>query len=361
MTNLYWENSSADQFSNRLEWRGFMELSPRLSLLATASATQSHHNAEGTALSSAQTALTAAIPGTGAYVLAAADETLTYALSQDWTLLEGLGGGAQVPVFDSTGAKTYQGSARLRLERLWEFDAGGLETRARYVAYRGGAVTRTGAGGNQAQLINELVGTWRHDWSYDWASRAEAGVAHVELITRNHEFWQPVGLLGISYFQDDGEAELTYRHGITTSVFLGLTYVSDELRLHGSIPLDKHDRVYIAASAGYQRSRILDAEGDLATHLKLALGDVAVGYRILNELELSLRYQHVEQISDADLPPLPLTFARNTVLATATLSYPAERDMPRTYREPQRVDQSDAVGGDQSNPTGGTIGGGPPR
>ena len=43
------------------------------------------------------------------------------------------------------------------------------------------------------------------------------------------------------------------------------------------------------------------------------------------------------------LPPLPLSFMRNTVLLTATIKWPPDRVMPRRYRAPRRVDRSDEI------------------
>jgi hypothetical protein len=123
------------------------------------------------------------------------------------------------------------------------------------------------------------------------------------------------------------------------------------VRLRGSIPLDEDDKIFLSTSTGYQRSRILDEFGDLATRVDLWLGDVALSYQVTNELALSARYQHAEQVSGADLPPLPLSYVRNTGLVTATFEYPPEREMPRTYRESRRVDRSDIFESSYEDPT----------
>jgi hypothetical protein len=349
--NLYLNTSSANTYSNRLEWRGFLEPSARLQMIFSASATQAHQHTQGTLLSSAQTAMNAVLPGTGAYVLATGDESAAYDLSPEWALLQGFGVATQLPVFDADGPRTYQLSGRLGIEHLWFSDAVGVEARGSYVRYSGAPLTAGGAPGDQSQLIGEFVGSWRHDYGYFFSSRIEAGAAHIWLLERDRQFWQPIGLAGLSYLHEEGEADLTYRHAVTSSVFLGQTFLTDEVRLRGSIPLDEDDKLFLSASVGYQHARILDVEGDLATRLDLVLGDVALGYRVLDELELAARYQHIEQTSEADLPPLPLSYTRNTALLTATIEYPPDREMPRTYREARRVDRNDALEGIYDNPT----------
>ncbi|HEY6559966.1 MAG TPA: hypothetical protein VI072_21930 [Polyangiaceae bacterium] len=353
--SLFFDNWGANSYSNRLEWRGGLEPHPRLQLIFVASATQSHQHTQGTLLSASQTALNATVPGTGAFILAGGSQSLVYELSPEWAFLQGTGAGAQFPIFDTEGSRTYQISQRLGLERVWLSDAVGLEGRGNYVAYRGTALRETAlgtfAGGDQSQFVAELVGTWRHDFGYYFASRVEAGAARVWMLERGRQFSQPIGLAALSYIHENGEAELSYRHALTTSVFLGQTFLSDEVRLRASIPLDEDDKIFLSASSGYQRSRILDEYGDLATRVDLWLGDVALSYEVLPVLTVAARYQHVEQVSGAELPPLPLSYVRNTGLLTATVEYPPEREMPRTYRESRRVDRSDVFESSYEDPT----------
>jgi hypothetical protein len=73
------------------------------------------------------------------------------------------------------------------------------------------------------------------------------------------------------------------------------------------------------------------------------LGDVALGWQTTDELTLDLRYQHAQQRSDAEAPPLPLSYARNTVMLGAIVALPPDREMPRRYRPPRRVDRTDEL------------------
>jgi hypothetical protein len=48
-------------------------------------------------------------------------------------------------------------------------------------------------------------------------------------------------------------------------------------------------------------------------------------------------------MSDVQVPPLPLSFVRNSVMATVAFRFPPEREMPREYRAPRRVDGADEI------------------
>jgi hypothetical protein len=58
---------------------------------------------------------------------------------------------------------------------------------------------------------------------------------------------------------------------------------------------------------------------------------------------VTLKYQYVRQWSDAEGPPLPLSFARSAVTLGATVKFPPDARMPRPYRAPRRIDRSDEI------------------
>jgi hypothetical protein len=70
---------------------------------------------------------------------------------------------------------------------------------------------------------------------------------------------------------------------------------------------------------------------------------VGVAWLATESLAFSLRYQHINQESDADLPPLPLSYVRNNVMIGARYEFPPDSEMPRAYRAPRRVDQADEL------------------
>ena len=124
---------------------------------------------------------------------------------------------------------------------------------------------------------------------------------------------------------------------------VGQSLVVDEVRLRGALPLMPQGILTGAASAGYQHGRLIAEDATLAARVDVALLDLSLAWQATKSLELGARYQHVRQSSDATRPPLPLSFIQNNVLLGATLKFPPERDMPRAYRAPRRVDRSDEI------------------
>src|SRR4029077_15977036 len=162
------------------------------------------------------------------------------------------------------------------------------------------------------------------------------------------------------YVTELGDAELAYAHLVTTNPLLGQTLLVDEVRLRGGLPLTKKGELLVAASSGYQRGRLLDENATLAAHVDVILADVGVGGQVTDLLLFGIRYHHVQQILDTRVPPLPLSFVRNSVMIGATFRFPPEEGMPRAYRAPRRVDRSDEIrdavqpteGGPQERPEG---------
>src|SRR6185503_4301657 len=117
----------------------------------------------------------------------------------------------------------------------------------------------------------------------------------------------------------------------------------DEVRLRGAVPLMARDELVDAASAGYQKGRLIEEDATLAAHVDVILVDVGLGWQATDNLTVGPRYQYLQQFTDADHPPLPLSFTKNTVMLGATVKFPPDRDMPRPYRQPHRVDRSDEI------------------
>jgi hypothetical protein len=273
-----------------------------------------------------------------------ADETLTVDLGTFWRGWQGASAGLQTPVDPALVDElptTYEAGGRLGGERLFIDDALGVEARSRYTLIRNAVGDEGLELGNLAQVINEYVGIWRHDWGRYVTSRVEAGAVQVIPLYADWIFWHPAGLATLAYAREEGRADVSYAHTVRTNLLLGQLVLIDEVALHGAIPVDEDDEVWVASTLGYQRGRLLGSDGEPANRVDVFVGDAGVAWQVADHLTLSARYQHIRQISDADLPPLPLSFDRNTVMATVTLKYPPDRDMPRQYRAPMRVDESD--------------------
>jgi hypothetical protein len=189
--------------------------------------------------------------------------------------------------------------------------------------------------------VSSAVGRWRSDWGRYFTTQIDAGAVHVLKITQDAEFWHPTGLALLAFSRREGDAEVAYRHTVRTDLFLGNTFLVDEVTARGSLPIDEDGDVVVEASGGRQKNRLIDLDGELATVVDVWLLDVGASWRVQSSLRVGLRYQHIEQESGAELPPLPLDFVRNTILAVASFEYPPDDRMPRAYRPPRRVDRDD--------------------
>jgi hypothetical protein len=341
--DLFFERTNVSTSSNQLEYRAFFDLSPRLGLIVGASAIQSNRYASIILAPPAAGALNATPTGSGAFLSASADELVSTDLAPGLRGYEGMDVTEQTPLFDTVAPRTIVPAGRIGIERSFLADALGAEARAEYSHVEGSLSPDGRALGVQSQVIGTGVGLWRHDWGRDFTSRVEAGVLRLQRMNTGHGFWEPTGRASLAYVTPIGDAELAYAHTVTTNPLRGQTLLFDEVRLRGALPLTEKGEVLVAASSGYQRGRLVDENAALAAHVNAILVDVGVGWQVTEMLLLGLRFQHIEQISDTRVPPLPLSFVRNSALIGATFRFPPEREMPRAYRAPQRVDRADEI------------------
>lgn len=343
--DLFFAASGSNTYSNRLEWNGFVVTSPTTSLSLSAAAAQSSYDAANRQTSSATTAVAAALPGTGSFVDATTGEEFAAEVSPAWTLMQGTHLELGTPLGSAAPAPTgFAADEHVGGERAWEHDAAGIDFRAGYSVVSNAVNADGTSTGTLHQLTNAMVLTWRHDFGRYFSSRAEAGEEVVLQLTRHSQLWTPTGLLMVGYAREEGSAYLSYTRTAALNALLGQTLLVDEVRLSGALPLDRRAHWVVATSTGYQHGRLIEATGDLATHVNVLLADVALSWQALDQLTLSARYQYFDQRSGAARPPLPLSFVRNTVMLTATLEIPRSKDMPRAYRAPRRVDKSDRIG-----------------
>jgi hypothetical protein len=250
----------------------------------------------------------------------------------------------QLPIRTGSGAPTtYELGGGVGIDREWMADALGMEGSTRYALILNGRTIAGEIVDAQSQFINKLIGRWRHDYGEFFTSRVEAGAVQVVRPGRGSQFWNPAGTAAIAYVREDGDVELSYSHDVRTSLFLGQTFLIDEVKLRGALPITEHDDVVISSSAGYQHNQVIDLDGTLSATLNVILVDAAIAWLATDSLALSLRYQHIDQASTNDAPPLPLSFVRNNVMLGARYEFPPDREMPRAYRAPRRVDRADEV------------------
>lgn len=341
--SVFEKQSGANTSSNRLDYLGFFDLSPRTSMLLTSSLVESRPYTTSLVVPPGVGEVAASPPGSSAILGASAGEQLDFDVAEGWRAWQGTGVLAGMPLAGTSRQRTLEATARVGGERAWRADALGLEGRGDYTVITGGVAADGAALGVQKQLVGTGVAVWRHDLGRQFTGRAEAGAVRVQRLSSGRGFWEPTGTASLGWTPMLGNAELSISHRVTTNPLLGQTLLVDEAQLRAGVPFDDKGTVVLGASGGYQRGRLIEEDATLAAHVNTLLLDVGLAWQTTDALGLSLRFQHAEQISDAALPPLPLSYVRNTALLTATVRFPPEREMPRAYRAPQRVDRSDEI------------------
>jgi hypothetical protein len=351
--DVYFGESSASAASNRLDYRGFFDVAPRLALVLGAAATQSDRFSS-IAFAAPGSGVTGVLPaGSGSFLQASADEMTSFDVNPRWRIWQGVGVVGDTPLFGDEGPRTLVLAGRTGVEHRFTLDAVGVEARGDYSVVKDGVASDGRPAGTQRQVVAGGVAQWRHDWGPDFTSSAEAGAVRLERLDSGRGFWSPVGAATLAYTQEFGDAQLTYSHGVTTNPLVGQSLVVDDVRLRGALPLLPKNELAVAASAGYQHGRLIDEDATLAARVNVVLIDVSLAWQATELIELGARYQHVRQMSDAEVPPLPLSFVQNNVLLGAVVTFPPERDMPRPYRAPRRVDRSDEIREGVRGPAGG--------
>jgi hypothetical protein len=338
--NVFFATFEASNISNRLEHQSFFDVSRDVDLLLSATAMQQHHHTSNRFDNVSATVLRSALPGTGRFLTARADEDLRLRLGRDWLLGQGAYTGIQTPLFVDAPL-TWSFGGRLAFERLFRDDAVGPEARSEYSVMHDAVDADGTPVEDQQQLISSGVLRWRHDWGRYFTTSVEGGGTQVNRLTRERYYRTWIAAATFGYATRDATVELTVRRSASTNLFLAQTLVVNEAVLRGTLPLDRDGRVALGASVGYQRGQLLDVDAELATDVDVILGDVGIGWRAEDQLTLSLRYQYVDQRTDVNMPPLPLSFTRHSVMLGALLEFPRDEDMPREYRPPRRVDEGD--------------------
>jgi hypothetical protein len=341
--DLFLASTASSGSSNQLGYHGFFDLSPQVSLLLGSSASETNRYAAVAFAAPAVGSVVGLPAGTGAFAQGEANEALNFDLRMGFRAWQASNVLVEAPILGTVAPQTTEVGARGGLERTFLRDAVGSEGRANYTVVHDSVRLDGSPAGVQEQLVVTGVALWRHDWGRNFTSSAEAGATRIQRFNTGRGLWSPAGAAVLAFAEQSGEAQLSYAHAVSTNALLGQSLLADEVRLRGALPLTPHAELFLAVTASYQRGRLVDENARLAAHVNVAMGDLSLGWQTTRSLQLALRYQHIEQSSDALAPPLPLSFVQNSVLVFATLRFPPDRDMPRPYRAPRRVDRSDEV------------------
>jgi hypothetical protein len=335
---LFFDGVAPNSSANRGAYEGFFDLSQNAALLVNSNLVQSQTDTASTLGTD-----TSLLPGPVSYLAGRVDELLTVDLDSQWRSWQGADALFQTALSGGTNPQTTAATGRTGIERFWQTDALGVEARAHYDVITQSVLLDGSPAGTQRQLTDTGVVQWRHDLSEHFTDRLEAGVFRVDRLNTRKGFWSPTGTAALMYTNALGEAEVSYTHALTTNPFLGQFLLVDEMRLRGALPITPNRELLFVTSGAYQRGRLLDENAALVAHVDTLLVDVGLAWQVADSVLLGLRYQFVQRWSDVSLPPLPLSFARNTVTLGAVFQFPPQSEMPKRYRAPRRVDRTDEI------------------
>lgn len=196
------------------------------------------------------------------------------------------------------------------------------------------------------ELIWTLRGRWRRDLTLIWSTELTLGLAAA---TDTEEFPHGVGAVvgsgAIRYDFDHYNAELMVERTVQPNLITAQTYVIDQARLMGGVPVWSSLDLLLHASTGIARNRVLDLTYPaIISTFDTWTSDIAIGWHPGDGPQVSLRYQHIEQIGyEDDFAPTP-SYAQNTVMLTAGMMWPTQRLRPiPAPGQAARVDRTDSV------------------
>ncbi|HKE18915.1 MAG TPA: hypothetical protein VKB80_28770 [Kofleriaceae bacterium] len=300
---LYAEQSSADSFSNNLQYGAVIPLTPRAGLTLDLSASHGRLNAFDLGPQNAMVG--GAGQGDQSFATGGAGMTYSYQLTPSWQYSQGLSGSIYEPLDDSVqvGRRTTAETA-LSLAKTLNFNAFTFTGRARYTAIAAGDDPN---GFAQPENDTILVGPelrWVHDLSLDFSTDAMVGAtasfAPGEFQDRSV---YPVGDAYLRYTHERYAAQIGYRRNVVTNLQLGQTEITHVGEARGVIPLPFGDRWSLAGSFAYANGESVGqvdmANNDVTLKTIQWVADGALSWQITDGIGASARYQYTRQNRDS--------------------------------------------------------------
>lgn len=343
-TTLFFGEMKANSYANAAEWNGMFTLGRRATLVAGASVTQGRTNTFSTLNASQNTQVTAQQSGGTSFIAPAVQQGLSLDISPFWRATETFGAGFYTPAFGSDGARTGQTSLQLAVERVFKFDAVGLQGS---IGYADSNATTPSGRPAQPQLIAGAVARWRHDWTQTVTTQLDGGwITAMRANDTSKKISGFNGLAAIRYTTERGNAELSGARTITPNLLIGQLLYGTNIGLRGSMPLWRESRWLASASVGYQWNSIIDTDLNVeGAKLNVFVADASLTYAPDQSLLLSARYQHFNQDSEVSVDTLRMfPFNRNVYMVTGTIIFPPLPEVRTTFELSNRVDQADGGG-----------------
>ncbi|MCC6554916.1 MAG: hypothetical protein IT372_18235 [Polyangiaceae bacterium] len=326
--SFFFRHSEANSYTGNGAWTGRYAVSPTTEV--SLGLTGAHGQLNTLVLESApgQTAIREQAPGGTEFVSGGVNQGLSKQLSPAVTMGEQASFLVYSPIAEDP-ARTYNLTGTLSAQRLFRHDTGALALTFAYTRFDN---ILTGVPGRQTlgardQLLNTLIASWQHEYGRGFSSQIDLGVTQAtDLGAEYAQLWQPVGLAAARYVRDEAQVELAITHSAQLNVYLTQISFVDQATLRLAAPLSAAARLGAEGSAGLQLARPIE-DGVLGDPTTVILADAALLWSpitVIPDLELSLRYQRIHQISTslAGSVPSDLTLVRNTVMLSISGAFP---------------------------------------
>lgn len=361
--NLYARHSGLSTLFHTAGWRGFFLTGPRSEVTTAVEGSYGDANLFPD-VSIAGGSITAQRSGLvqAASVQASADDS--YMLTRSIRFASGLAAGYTRLDAEGNGVSTTsQVTGHMSFDKAFRFDALTITGAAQYLW-----LTRPIAGAmgdfSDNQAVLRALGMYRHDIGREWTAAAEVGgVAVIPTSGTSKTALVAVGSLQLGYYPAWGTANASIRRDVAPSLLLAQNTITDSVTVHAWLPLTwwvkdpTHPDWSIQGTIGYAKVRLLDSVmGEAVSGYGDVLGDIALGWSMQRNAQLTFRYQLVVQSADQAVP-LPVTgFTRNTILVQFTGRWPDRLAVEVPVRDTLRVDRSNVTPVGEEQPAEGGVG-----
>jgi len=335
---LYAEQSSANSYSNALQYNAIIPLSPLSELGFDASASHGRLNAFDTA--PAATPLDARARGDVAYARAAGGVSYSRTLTRSWRLVESVGSAVFQPTDDTTAVRTrITFDNGLAVTKTFNYDAFTLSGRTSYSSLdRGEGVP------NEETVIAGPELRWVHDLSQDFSTDSMVGATVTFPFGEfENRLILPVGAAYLRYAHNRYSAAAGYRRLVATNLLVGESEATHIAEIRGTVAVPPRDDVTASGAIGYANGRSIDIENErLVGRTERWIGDVAFSWKAKEELNLSVRYSIVFQDRTQPLEEvMNEKIRRNMVMLVLEGHYPSRQAVELEQRNDGRADGGD--------------------
>jgi len=360
--NLYLEHNEGRSLNHRGGWRGFYAPSPlsEMTMSATASGgVLSTFNTSGLAQNGQVVLLPSATTRYGAIE---GRELLSVQMSRPVRVTQSsvarmFTASPEGSTESTTGLEVGAGAG---IERAWRYNALGLNASSSYYLL--------GAGTDDPihQVTGSVTGSWRRDLSLHWTTVADVGVTGLIPVDGDDQtVFGPTAGVQLGYAPEWGAAGVSVRRSIVPNLYIEANTISDLAIANCYLPLPilrdrlAQPRMTVGATVGIGRTAVYDPiTGDQFSGYDVAMGDVAIDYRIKPQMTMSVRYQYARQdVENDELMAINMHgYERNTVLATFYMRWPERVAAEVPTRASLRVDRRDTTPvGEEVDPQGGRV------